>query len=165
MSLPNMEIYKFGKWWQTSVMSWLQQNGINDVKKQKDSSIDLADGKTATLKTPRVEAKWLGGGFARELYYVVPQTSQRWLNIYSGIGYLKIVTRRGESETHDSLEALCRYLMQQVTEISSKMNYHVIEKMLEQSSTISFEADKNHDVSSLSFQTDIRIRTGAFPTT
>jgi len=162
--MPNLEIYKFAKWWQIAVMSWLQQNGINDVKKQRDSSISLADGKTETLKVPRVEAKWNGGGFSRELYYVVPQTSQRWLHIYSGTGFLKIVTKRGNTEEHETLEALCRYLMQEVAQISSKMTYHIIEKMIEQGSIPSFEGDKNHDLSTIQFQTDIRIRTGAFPT-
>lgn len=166
MSLPRMEIYAFEDSLERATAAWLLANGVNDPAKQRDNPIKLEDGTPVTLKTPRVEVKFLCGGFPREHYFVVPQTQVRWLDIASGTLYLKIVTRRDKLEpSHAYLRGLCRYLMQQVTEISSKMTYHIIEKMLEQSSTVAFEADKLHDVSALSFQTDIRIRTGAFPTT
>lgn len=165
MSLPRMEIYAFEDELERATAAWLLQNGVNDPKKQRDNPIKLEDGTPVTLKTPRVEIKFMCAGFPRELYYIVPQTSLRWLHIASGTLYLKIITRRTDSEpSHAKLRGLCRYLMQQAGEISAKMQFHIIEKILEQSSTAAFEADKLHDVSSLSFQTDIRIRPGAFPT-
>lgn len=164
MAMPDLEIYKFRKWWESAVTSWLLKNGVNDPARQREDKIDL-EGKKVTLKTPRVEVKWLGGGFSRELYFVVPQTNLRWLNIYSGTGYLKIVTRRGDpKQDHEAIEALCRYLMQQVSQITAFMKYHRIEKMLEQQQSVTFDNETLHDVSALSFQTDIRIRQEFFPT-
>lgn len=163
MSTPNMRIYMFEDEFEKAICSHLIANGVNDPKKQREHKLD-ADGSVVPLKTPRVETKFLGGGFTREHYWVNTSTGERWLDIFSGVLYLKIVTRRDEKETsHSYLRALCRWLMQQVSTISAKMNLHQIEKMLEQSSAITFEADKIHDVSTLSFQVDLRIRPTAFP--
>jgi len=43
------------------------------------------------------------------------------------------------------------------------MKYHIVEKMIESTSTITFEADKMHDVSALSFPVTLRIRSEFFP--
>jgi hypothetical protein len=150
---------------ETAVSAWLMENGINDPKKQQDSSTDV-DGKKITLKTPRVEVKFLSSGLTREHYYVNQTTRNRWLDMADGVLYLKIVTRRQDSDpSHSILRGTCRYLMQFASSISGKMVNHVIEKIIEASSTITVEADKNHDVSALSFPTTLRILPAAFPTT
>lgn len=165
------ELYMFEDVIEKAVSLWLESNGINDPAKQQDSRID-DNGSVITLKTPRVEVKALfSGGFKREHYYVNQSTNERWLDIGDGITYVKIVTRRPgdrsggqESPSHSHLRGLCRGLMQKVQSISSKMTCHKIEKMIETQSSITVEADKNHDVSALSFETSLRILPQHFPT-
>lgn len=161
--LPRMEIYQFEDQLEQAVQAWLLKNGVNDVSKQRDFPVKLEDGTTQILKTPRVEAKLLFGGFGQNEHYHV-NAAGRWLDIAVGTLYLKVVTRRSGSEpSHSYLRGLCRYLMQQASQISGLMKYHQIEKIIEQPSTVTFEADKLHDHSALSFQVWLRIRSEFFP--
>lgn len=165
MSLPPMEIYAFEDEFQRAAETILRKNGVNDVSKQQDSPVKLDDGTTLTLKTPRAEVKFLNGGMAPKEHYFIASNNVRWLDFADGIAYVKIVTRRSSKDSsHAYLRGLCRYAMQQVQEISAVMKYHLIEKMIETSSTVSFEADKIHDVSALSFNLTLRIRNTWFPT-
>lgn len=165
MSLPSMQIYQFEDELERAVTAWLQKNGVNDPAKQRDMPVKLEDGTPLTLKTPRVEAKFLNGGMASKEHYYVNAVG-KWLDLADGTFYLKVVTRRDASEpTHGYLRGLCRYLMQQVPSITALLKYHKIEKLIEAQSTITFEADKLHDLSALSFQTTMRIRSEFFPIT
>ena len=166
MSLPPMQIYQFDDELERATSAWLLKNGVNDPVKQRDWNIKLEDGTPLTLKVPRVETKVLFSGFGRKHYFVVPQTGVPWLDLADGITYLKVVTRRDDKESsHAYLRGLCRYLMQQVPSITPLLKYHKIEEMFETQSTVTFEADRLHDVSALSFQTTLRIRNEFFPTT
>jgi hypothetical protein len=165
MAMPPMQIYQFEEELERATAAWLLANGINDPKKQRDHNFKLEDGTPVTLITPRVEVKFLCGGFGANEHYHC-NSGGTWLDIASGTLYLKIVTRRDAPEpSHSYLRGLCRYLMQSASQITGRMKYHIIEKILEQSSTVAFDADKLHDVSSLSFQTSIRIRSEWFPVT
>jgi hypothetical protein len=160
-----MEIYQFEDEYERAVAAWLLANGVNDPKVQRQDDIKLEDGSKRTLTTPRVEVKFMCSGLTREHYHVVTQTGATWLDFADGVLYLKIVTRRDVKEpSHSYLRGLCRYAMQFASSISGKMKYHKIEKVLESSSTSTMEADKNHDVSALSFNTTLRIRPEFFPT-
>jgi len=162
MALPPMQIYAFEDELERAVNSVLLANGVNDPSKQRDWKVDI-DGTPMALKTPRVQVQFINGGFAnREHYYV--NSSGRWLDFADGIMYLKIVTRREDGEvSHAALRGLCRYVMQQVSAISAAMKYHLIEKMIETQTAISFDNDRLHDVSALSYQTTLRIRPEWFP--
>jgi hypothetical protein len=165
MSLPPMQIYQFEDQLEQAVSAWLLKNGVNDVSKQRDMPVKLEDGTVQNLKTPRVVPKVLFGGFGQNEHYYINSVG-RWLDIGVGTLYLKIVTRRDTSEpTHAYLRGLCRYLMQQASQITGLLKYHQIEKIIEQQSTASLGADKLHDLSSLSFQTWLRIRPEFFPLT
>jgi hypothetical protein len=161
MARMPMECFQFEDQLERAVASILLKNGVNDVAKQRDSQVELPDGKKMTLKTPRVEAKYLSAGLSRKHYH--PASGMPDLS--DGILYLKIITRRDVAEpSHAYLRGLCRYLMLFVSDISAVMKFHKIEEMFETQSTTSFEADKNHDVSALTFQTCLRIRSEWFPT-
>lgn len=165
MSLPPMQIYQFEDEFERAVQTILTQNGVNDVKKQREHKIKLEDGSIQTLKAPRMEVKYLNGGFAQSEHQFITPDGKRWLDLASGIVYLKIVTRRDVVEpSHAYLRGLGRYVMQQAITISGLMKYHIVEKMMEQSSTVTFEADKIHDTSALSFNVWLRIRNTWFPT-
>lgn len=165
MAAPPIQIYQFEDEFERAVVALLFKNGVNDPAKQRDYPIKLEDGTPAKLKTPRVEVKLLNGGFATIEHYYVNNIG-KWLDIAAGTVYLKVVTRRDASEpSHSYLRGLCRYVMQQVPAISAVMKYHLVEKMIETQSTATFEADKLHDVSALSFQVWLRIRNTFFPTT
>lgn len=156
------DLYMFEDAWEKAVSLWLNQNGINDPAKQRDSKLDV-DGRQVTLKTPRVEVQFLFGGFGREHYHI--NSAGRWLDLGDGVGYLTIVTNRlRNDESHSQLRGLCRSLMQHVGQISGKMTNHIIEKMIEDGSTMSFQPDKNHDISKLQFKTTMRIIGTKFPT-
>lgn len=165
MALPPMQIYAFEDELEKAVQSFLLMNGVNEVSKQREDRLNL-DGKVHTLRTPRVQAQCVFHGFGpNEHYYVVPSTGIRWLDIGKGTLYLKVVTRREVNEqSHAALRGLCRYLMQQVQKISTLLKYHIVEKMIEQSCTLSFDPDRIHDISALSFDVWLRIRNSNFPT-
>lgn len=163
-TLPPMQVYDFETQFEMGVQAWLLVNGVNEVKKQREDKIDT-DGGKKTLRTPRVEARCLFQGFGPNEHYHIGTDNRRWLDIGKGTLYLKIVTRRDEKDQiHSALRGLCRYLMQQVPQISAMLKYHKVEKMIEQNSTVTLEADKNHDVSALSFDVWLRIRPEHFPT-
>lgn len=159
-----MQIYQFEDELEKAVATILLKNGINDVTKQRDYKIKLEDGTVRTLKTPRVEPKYLCEGLnTLEHYYLVGTT--KWLDFAVGTLYLKVITRRDIAEpSHAYLRGLCRYLMQFATAITGAMKYHQIEKIIETQSTTTFEADKLHDVSALTFRTTLRVRGEWFPT-
>lgn len=162
--LPPMEIYQFEDQFERAVAAILLKNGVNDPAKQWDMPINLEDGTVAHLKTPRVEVKFQNGGLAPKEHYYIAANGVPWLDLADGTMYLKIVTRRATPEpSHAYLRGLCRYVMQQVPAISAVMKYHLVEKMIEAASTVTFEADKLHDVSALSFPVTLRIRNEWFP--
>lgn len=167
MTLPqHLEIYEFEDQWEMAVQTWLLQNGVNDPKKQKEYGHKLEDGSIKHLKTPRVEVRYLNTGFAQNEHYYCGTVS-RWLDITAGTTYLKIVTRRSDTsyQEHRRLRSLCRYLMQWAPNLTALMTYHEVEKIIESQSAITLEADRLHDLSSLSFQTWLRIQPQYFPTT
>lgn len=164
-AVPPMEVFQFEDQLEAGVNAYLRSKGVNDVSKQRDYKIEFKgeDGNTqiATLKTPRVEPSFISAGCGRKHYHAASGLPDLW----DGTLYLKIVTRRDGSEpTHKTLRSLCRYVMLFVSDISALMKFHKIEEMFEIQSSKSFDADKLHDVSALSFQTCLRIRPEFLPT-
>jgi len=157
----NWKIYAFEDALETAVQGWLSKNGVNDPKKQMHEDVD-----GRTLTTPRVETKSSFAGSSREHYYVRQTDGARWPDMADGTLYLKIVTKREAGDvTHAMLRGQCRGLMQFAAEISALMPLHQVEKILEQSTAVNFDADRKYDLSSLSFDFTLRIRSTAFPTT
>lgn len=166
MSALPAELYMFEDVVEKAGKLWLEENGVNDVKKQQDDEVEV-DGRKVTLKTPRVELQFRSAGLSREHYYVNQATGARWLDLSDGILVLQIITRRGASDqsSHAYLRGLCRYLMQFASSISGKMQYHVIEKIgPEGQGTPTTVVGKNHDASAIQFPITLRILGAAFPT-
>ncbi len=162
---PNIQIYFFEDAMEAAVQAHLLANGINDVRKQRDDVIDI-DGKKLTLKAPRVECKFVYQGFSTEKVWVNQTTKEQWLSTGYGQLILKVVTRRDQSDpTHAWMRGMCRWLMQNRTLINGFMPLHYLEKIIEQSSTISFQADEMHDASAMSFNVAITIKPSSFPQT
>lgn len=160
MAKAPVEVFQFEDEFERAVAAVLLKNGVNDVAKQRDSQFELADGKKMTLKTPFVSPQFRCSGLTKKHYH----PASGYPDFADGILILKIVTRRDVAEpSHAYLRGLCRREMLFVSEISAVMKYHKIEEMFETQSTTSFEADKLHDVSALSFQTTLRIRPEWFP--
>lgn len=163
MSTPNPEIYFFEDKLEEAVQAHLLANKITNGVKQRDDAKD-ADGKKAPLETPRVEVKVLFQGFPTEHVWISP-TNERWLDIGYGQMLLKIVTRRDGPKSHAYYRGMCRWLMQNRGVISAKLTFHILEKIVEQSTTISISGDETHDISVLSFNVAMKIKPTSFPQT
>jgi len=170
--LPNPLAYAFEDAVEQAAQSWLIANGLKNVDRQRGND---------SLPTPRVECHALFGGFQQNEHYYIspaawaanvaagldmskPSNQPRWLDIGVGQLILKVVTRRDDKDmTHPMLRGTCRFLMQNADAISNKMTLHAVEKIIESTSTATYEDDKTHDVSALSFAVWLRILPAAFP--
>lgn len=151
MSSPRLEIFQFEKQAEMAAQAYALTNGINDPKKQQDNDKD-------GLKTPRVEFKYVWGGYNTEHYWLRASTTEKWFDLGKGTLHAKVVTRRGdEKQDHYGMLALIRSLFVDCTDPSAFLPWHRYERMVDSGANIGTISDEYQDATSLSFDTVLRI--------
>jgi hypothetical protein len=152
---PDFHCYDFEGEMEKAASVFLVSNGINDPKKQRDSG---------DIKTPHVGVQFVFGGFSSRHVYVDQDTKEKFPNLASGKLYLKVLTNRdnpepgNEPENHGRIRAQLRWLMQNAQGISDLMEFHVLTELVESGSTPEIVTDRNFDITRLSFDAMVSIR-------
>lgn len=153
---PNPLIYAFEDALESAVACDLEKSGVWAATLQQRDD--------ARLKTTRVEVKFIFGGFSEQHYWVNQITKEKWLNTATGNLLVKICTPRLADRTvHARLRGSIRWRLQQVKTISDLMTLHSLVMMKEVSTTPDFQQDANVEVSSISCQVVMAIKSASFP--
>lgn len=158
---PNIWMIEY--WMNLAFAAHVSASGVLDVAKQKDQ-----DG----LTTPRVEVKTIWNGWSNHRF-------GGWYDQGTGKLAIRIVTKRmDDSQFHDRVVGTLRYLMQFVLAtpgytpgdpnpktLSDRMPYHKIGNyMIDTGGVPQFVANELQDVTALSFDFALQVRTEKFPT-
>lgn len=155
------DLYKFEDYIEAAAKDILGENGLEIT----DAAFIQRDNEEVT--TPSVGIQFTTGQ-ALERYGFRASDNQPFLDLWSGKLTFAITTQRGKeafnNSQHARLRAAIRYAMQDLTLWNTtRLPYHAVAKILEAGTSPQIVDDRDRDISEISFNVILAIRSDAWP--